>query len=475
MINNKIVDNLILFFLSILVIIFLSYDSHKLGFFADDISIIGDLSKINDITQLREFNLNFDAGRELQPLWMLIFIKISSFIKIEFLHLIQIIIYLINSYLLFLILKSLDINKKNSVILTFYFLLFPLYSEVIFWAHNISMTLTSSMFFLIFFYLNIIQYKKHKTILKNEFYIILFSILSIFTYEQYIYAIFLIILLRIFLKKKLALNKKDKLILLVHTAIVVIFSLYKLSEIKDLAVAYNSSLLQFIMNIIISLLVPIKTVFLSDYSIRSFTPTIFIIIIFGIMSMYYFLKNNEYKIKENKKLRNNIFIKIILCFMLYLLALIPIYFHHISPRHFYLPSIFIIITAGICLNHNSLEKKIFKIKLSKYAYLLIILSIMSNALNLNYVKYSQVANYIMKKNFYEEIIKKFDNRGDVSLINFPLTYKKAPLFAHEQSNVIKFIFKDNNLPSISIKTLQKNKIKFIDIENNKIIYEIISN
>ena len=95
MINNKIIDNLILFFLSILVITFLSYDSHKLGFFADDISIIGDLSKINDIAQLREFNLNFDAGRDLQPLWMLIFIKISSFIKIEFLHLMQIIIYCI--------------------------------------------------------------------------------------------------------------------------------------------------------------------------------------------------------------------------------------------------------------------------------------------------------------------------------------------------------------------------------------------
>ena len=85
MINNKIVDNLILFFLSILVITFLSYDSHRLGFFADDISIISDLSKINDIAQLREFNLNFDAGRELQPLWMLIFIKISSFIKIKIL------------------------------------------------------------------------------------------------------------------------------------------------------------------------------------------------------------------------------------------------------------------------------------------------------------------------------------------------------------------------------------------------------
>ena len=77
-----------------------------------------------------------------------------------------------------------------------------------------------------------------------------------------------------------------------------------------------------------------------------------------------------------------------------------------------------------------------------------------------------------KRNFSISECELFSN---ISLINFPLTYKKAPLFAHEQSNVINFIFNDNNLPLISINAIQKNKVKFIDIENNKIIYEIISN
>ena len=76
MINNKIVDNLILFFLSILVITFLSYDSHKLGFFADDISIIGDLSKINDrikisklLNILKHLSTSFEFILPLNFVW----------------------------------------------------------------------------------------------------------------------------------------------------------------------------------------------------------------------------------------------------------------------------------------------------------------------------------------------------------------------------------------------------------------------
>ena len=79
--------NFLIFFL-ILVITFylLVKDVSLLGFFADDISIIVGLNELNSFKDIISFNQTFDAGRDLQPLWMKIFINISTLKSLETIH-----------------------------------------------------------------------------------------------------------------------------------------------------------------------------------------------------------------------------------------------------------------------------------------------------------------------------------------------------------------------------------------------------
>lgn len=472
--KKKSVNLLLLTTLLILVSIFLFYDSFKLGFFADDISFINGLNKVTNINQLGEFNIYFDAGRELQPFWMWLFLNIANFFDQKILHLIQIFIYLTNSFLLFIILKSLNINNKISIIVSFYFLLFPLYAEVAFWTHNLAMTLLASFFFLIFLILNINQYKKSNLI--NELYIILFSILSIFTYEQYIYAIYAVILLRLFFKEKIQFTESKKLVLFLNTLIIIAFSIYKLNEMKSMMLEEpNFNFLQIIQNVMISIYLPFKTIVLFEYSIEKFAATKFILIIFGILIAVYFFNNVENKKKTyNQKFNSITCYKLTLCILIYFAAFFPIYFHSISPRHFYLPSIFIMIGLASILDFF-IKKNLFNQKLYKFTYLLLIVSTINNGMNLDQLKYSQIMNYKMKENFYKDIIKKLDNKENINLINFPFTYNNTNFFASEQPETIQFMLNDKNLPLVSLNLNLNNNIEFKNVFNNKIIYKILKN
>ena len=64
------------------------------------------------------------------------------------------------------------------------------------------------------------------------------------------------------------------------------------------------------------------------------------------------------------------------------------------------------------------------------------------------------------------------------LVNFPDLYNETIFFAHEQADALKLALGNDNNPSI-IKEDNRNlnnslKIKFTEINNNKIIYEFIN-
>ena len=99
----------------ILYFFFVVIDSTHLGFFADDISIFYNLEKNSHLDSLLSNFDTFDALRYLQIFNNYFFYKIIKTIGLNYIHVIQIILYFINSFILVLILKKFKIH--NSIII----------------------------------------------------------------------------------------------------------------------------------------------------------------------------------------------------------------------------------------------------------------------------------------------------------------------------------------------------------------------
>ena len=155
---------LLYIFIFILFFYFLSVDSLELGFFADDISIFYDLRNSTFSSLFLKLE-TFDSLRYFQ-IFNSFFFKISEIYNLNFIHIIQISIYFINTIILILILKKLEV-RKNIIILAWVFSLFWDQLRSVILGHNLSMTLIASTSFLIFFYLNICL--KKNLILKKIF------------------------------------------------------------------------------------------------------------------------------------------------------------------------------------------------------------------------------------------------------------------------------------------------------------------
>ena len=83
------------------------------------------------------------------------------------------------------------------------------------------------------------------------------------------------------------------------------------------------------------------------------------------------------------------------------------------------------------------------------------------------------------KKFYQNLSKTIDLKryNHLILVNFP-DYIMKQFFSHEQADALKLALENDDNPSI-IKDDNRNlnnslKIKFTEINNNKIIYEFIN-
>lgn len=467
----------LLFFLILLVASFyiLIKDVNLLGFFADDISIIMGLDELNYLQDIIYFNKTFDAGRDLQPVWMKIYTNLSVLKSLDTIHYFQVFLYFTNSIVFVYILRLIQIEKINIVLAFLFFLFFPLNSEVIFWAHNLPMTLTSTTFFLIFLTINIkIFLKKFEKNLTLDFLSIILVLLSIFTYEQGLFSCFLIIIFRTILSYKYKTFKYNLGIFFIYSFITTYFSFYKINQMRDMelsGIVFNYE------NIFLNFLSSIKSPVTINFSnnIGNFNlfvcANIFVIII--CIFFLYFAKNKKLNLNNKLSKDKNILLIFLFCILLYFFSFITLYFHHISPRHFYLPSIFISISLSIFLNFCLLKNK--KVHLFFSSILMII--IVNNISNVVFLKNSQIENFRMKQIFYKKLITFIGENDEIIRIkNFPDYHNKAIFFAHEQSRTLQFILNDINLPLVS-KNLKERGIivKFIDVENSEIKYEIIPN
>ena len=335
---------LLYIFISILFFYFLSVNSLELGFFADDISIFYDLrnSTFNSLFLKLE---TFDSLRYFQIFNSFFFFKISEIYNLNFIHIIQISIYFINTIILILILKKLEV-RKNIIILAWVFsLFFGINYEVLFWAHNLSMTLVASTSFLIFFYLNIClkrEFEFKKNFLK-EILIFILALYSILTYEQFIFGIYFIIFVR-FVLINLS-NKKLYAYFLISFYTLVIFSIIylKIFFMKELDLNINQDLRIIPKNFMISIFTPFKFL-LSPIIKENIIINNIIIFLISYLLLFYILRVNHLKADFKKKCTNfSLFKSILFFFILYISLFLPLYFHFISPRHFYLPIFSIII------------------------------------------------------------------------------------------------------------------------------------
>lgn len=468
---------LIFSFILIISFYLLIEKANLLGFFADDISIITGINQLTNFKDIVLLNKTFDAGRDLQLLWMKIFINISTLKSLEAIHYLQVFLYFINSIMFIYILKLIQIENTNIIFAYLFFLFFPLNSEVIFWSHNLPMTLISTSFFLIFLIINLkIFFLDFKRDLILDFLSIMIMLFSIFTYEQAIFSFFFIIIIRTILSKKFKNFKYNIIIFIIYSFITVYFSYYKIKQMKELSL--NSGVLELeliLQNILSSIKSPISINFTNNFVNLNLFILICVLIIFFCTLFLYFLNKNNYKNEGKDKLwinKKNLYI-LLICLLLYFASLSTIFIHHISPRHFYLPSIFIGISLSIffsfCLRRNKNIYLIFS------AIFFIVIT--NNISNVMYKKKSQINNYKMKQIFYQQLKKSIsENEEIIKIKNFPNYHNKGIFFAHEQSRSLQFLLNDNKLPLISNNLNENGKVvEFLGIEKSEIKYKITSN
>ena len=470
----------------VLYFLFIGYD--KLGIFADDIGTIYYLNREFTLRELIIYSHNWDAARDLHLIWQKFFLKISKPEIISNIHFYQLLLYSLNSLILFWLIIKLKINFNISFICVIFFTFLTLNSEVAFWTHAFTMVLMSTFFFLIFIILNIFLSVRNTNNFIMEFLSLFFLILCLFTYEQAIITSLIIIFIR---EVYLVIEKGKKLPqslfnFSLYLILIVSFAIYKLSEagtFNNESQLYftgskTSQLDQILKNIIhgyavfIIQLIKIDLKFFLRFILENYLP----LLIFFIVLIFLFL---NYRKAVNKNNDKSIVFKTLICLILYTSSMFPLYLHYISDRHFYIPSIFAAIGLSYILTsiYKFLENT--RVKFFVFNFVLSIFLI-SNIINFNLNKNHYINNYEIKKNFYQNLSKKIDLKKyrHLLLINFPDLYNETVFFAHEQAEALKLILENDNNPSIikddDRKLENSLKIKFKEINNSKIIYEFIN-
>ena len=125
---------------------------------------------------------------------------------------------------------------------------------------------------------------------------------------------------------------------------------------------------------------------------------------------------------------------------------------------------------------NFTWNRCYKNKFLMYCLFLIYSIIfINNVIKINIYKYQQIINYDIKKKFYKMIQLEYGFLKYVNLVDFPQSYKGSIFFAHEQSEILKFMF-DQNSPYIIINDdtgIAQVSIKFLKVKHNKIEFELI--
>ena len=193
--------------------------------------------------------------------------------------------------------------------------------------------------------------------------VFILAIYSILTYEQFIFGIYFIIFTR-FVLINLSNKKIYAYILISFYTFIIFFIIYlKVFFMIELDLNVNRDLNIIFENFLISIFTPFKFL-ISPINKGDIIFENIIIFLMSFLFIFYILKDNHLKNELKDKNKNFSFIKLIIFFsILYISLFLPLYFHFISPRHFYLPIFSIIIIFSL------ISDKIYEIFIIKNFYL----------------------------------------------------------------------------------------------------------
>lgn len=420
LLKNKI-NLLILLLLAIVNIFTFGLDSSKLGFYADDPSFLIPLGGVVDLHFLLNELKSYVPGRNLHILWQYIFIKIAgggSLSNLPILHFLQVSFDILNSWLLYALLRTIRVSYSSAFIATLLFALFPNHGETHFWPSALPMNLMSTLLMLLLMVLTAsilgggLSKTKSMFALRWITYWFVY-IAAIFTYDQVVaVALGTATLLFGFLYKKI---DKYGLKLFFIWALFFVIPVLLIAILKLSAPGNGPSLNHFsVFNVLLSVFyslgiwafVWVKFLFFPIFEIGSIETTAIalLISIISTLTLIYCFRNEKIILSRSDDshpldLGRSYFSKKYLLYLgitFFVFAYLPNYIWSIASRHNYLPSIGVAIVIASLLDIFTSTIQSSK---SKKIIIVIILSLLS--FGFSYLN-------ILEKNFW---IKSFEFRS----------------------------------------------------------------
>jgi hypothetical protein len=417
--KNKI-DLLVFLLLAIVNIFTFGLNSSKLGFYADDPSFLLTLGGTVDFHFLLNEIKSYVPGRNLHILWQYICIKIAgggSLSDLPTLHFIQTSFDILNSWLLYTLLRSIKISFPSAFCAALLFALFPNHGETHFWPSALPMNLisTSLILVLMVYSASIFRGESFKTekifSLRWVTYWFVY-IAAIFTYDQVVVVAFgSATLLLALLYKKVNKNGLKLLFLwaLFFVTPILLIALLKLSAPGNGPNLGHFSASHMLLTVLYSLgiwvFVWIKFLFFPIFNIGSIETTVIALFIAtaSMLTLIYCFRNEKNVLSRSGSSQLNIrpvnFSKkylLLLGVCFFMCAYLPNYIWSIASRHNYLPSIGVAIIIASLLDIFTL-----KASSSKIIKFVIIFALGLVSFNFSYLD-------ILEKNFW---IKSFEFRS----------------------------------------------------------------
>jgi hypothetical protein len=417
--KNKI-DLLVFLLLAIINIFTFGINSSKLGFYADDPSFLLTLDGTVDFHFLLNEIKSYVPGRNLHILWQYLCIKIAgggSLSDLPILHFIQVLFDILNSWLLYALLRLIIISLPSAFCGAIMFSLFPNHGETHFWPSALPMNLISTFLILVLMicsvsFLKDAPSRKEQIFFPQWITYWLVYIAAIFTYDQVVVVAFgTATLLLALLYKKVSKNGLKLFFLwaLFFVMPILLIALLKLSAPGNGPGLNHFSFSHAFLTVFYSLgiwtFTWIKFLFFPIFDIGSIETTVIALFIAttSMITLIYCFRNEKNVLGNSGSPQLDIgpvyfpkkyLLYFGICF--FMCAYLPNYIWSIASRHNYLPSIGVAIIIASLLNIS-----ILKVSSSKTIKLIIIFVLGLVSFNFSYLN-------ILEKDFW---IRSFEFRS----------------------------------------------------------------
>lgn len=306
--------------------------------YADDAGFYG-TGAIN-FSALIEGIKGYVPGRNLHMLWQQLSFTLSfndaTYVPY---HIFQSFIFTLNGFLLACNLLKFKLNIPITLIATLFFIYQPLSSEVLFWSSALPMHLFSTTFILIL--VSLIHESLKKPDFRSLYFLLIFiGALAIYTYDQATTASFALIAIFSLIHLYLFKLKFFRYILLIFFSFSIMFFHY---SYLILQIRPSSSGPVVRDGLLTRIFGSASSIFL--YPLYTFT---WIILIITIIAITFYLKSNIQNTQVNLYMPwSHLFIGIFSFFLL-VAAFLPAWAWWVSPRHHYLPTVFLTVFLAVC-------------------------------------------------------------------------------------------------------------------------------